>query len=86
MADPLGQEAEELLRYRAELSRRLARAGVNDIGALLDLYQRLRTALAALSGQEIEWARAKAERLSDELERVARELAAVRRLKDRLVE
>jgi hypothetical protein len=84
VANPLEHEAEELFRYRAELSRRLARAGVNDVGALLDLYQQLRTALQALSGQEIEWARVKAERLVAEFERVASQLEALRRLKDRL--
>jgi hypothetical protein len=86
MGDPIGHDTEELLRYRAELSRRLARAGVSDIGSLLDLYQQLRTALEAVSAQEIEWARAKADRLIGELERLARELLAVRRLKDRLAE
>jgi hypothetical protein len=77
------REAEELLRYRAELVRRLARAGVPDVGALIDLYQQLRGALSALSTQEIDWARAKAERLTDELERVERQLRDLRRLKDR---
>jgi hypothetical protein len=82
--DPIEREAEELLRYRAELGRRLARAGVADVGALLDLYQQLRGALATLSAQEIEWARSKAERLIDEVERLGRQLGDVRRLKDRL--
>lgn len=82
--DAIEREAEELLRYRAELGRRLARAGVADVATLLDLYQQLHAALAALSAQEIEWARAKAERLIEELERLARQLDGVRRLKDRL--
>lgn len=82
--DAIEREAEELLRYRAELGRRLARAGIHDVTALLDLYQQLRSALAAVSAKEIEWARAKAERLIDELERVGRQLDGVRRLKDRL--
>lgn len=82
--EAIEREAEELLRYRAELARRLARAGVRDVGALLDLYQQLRAALGTLSAQEIQWAQAKAERLIDELERVGRQLDDVRRLKDRL--
>jgi len=82
--DAIEREAEELLRYRAELGRRLARAGVADVGALLDLYQQLRGALGALSAQEIEWARTKAERLIEELERLGAQLGDVRRLKDRL--
>jgi hypothetical protein len=81
--EAIEREAEELLRYRAELGRRLARAGVGDVGALLDLYQQLRGALAALSIQEIDWARAKAERLTEELERLGQKLRNVRRLKDR---
>ena len=78
------REVEELLRYRAELGRRLARAGVHDVSALLDLYQRLRDALAALTAQEIEWAHAKTERLIAEVERVGVQLDHLRRLKDRL--
>ena len=82
--DAIEREAEELLRYRAELGRRLARAGVHDVTALLDLYHQLRTALSALSAQEIEWALAKAEHLTCELERLGQQLDGVRRLKDRL--
>jgi HPt (histidine-containing phosphotransfer) domain-containing protein len=82
--DGIEREAEELLRYRAELARRLARAGVHDVTALLDLYHQLRSALAALSAQEIEWARAKAERLIEEVEHLGRQLEGVRQLKDRL--
>jgi hypothetical protein len=82
--DGIEREAEELLRYRAELGRRLARVGVRDVGALVDLYQQLRVALAALSAQEIEWAQAKAQRLIGEFEYLGRQLDDVRRLKDRL--
>ena len=82
--DAIEREAEELLRYRAELGRRLARAGVHDVGALLELYQRLREALAALTAQEIEWARAKTDRLIAEVERLGVQLDHLRRLKDRL--
>lgn len=84
--DAIEREAEELLRYRAELGRRLARAGVQDVGTLLDLYQQLRAGLGALSVQEIAWAQAKAARLIDELESVGRQIDAVRRLKDRLAD
>ena len=82
--DAIEREAEELLRYRAELGRRLARAGVHDVSALLALYTQLRDALGALTAQEIEWARAKTERLIAEVERVGVQLDHVRRLKDRL--
>jgi hypothetical protein len=84
MLDGVEREAEELLRYRAELGRRLARTGVRDVGALLDLYAQLRAALDGVSAQEIEWARAKAVRLADEVARIGRGLDEVRRLKDRL--
>lgn len=82
--DGIEREAEELLRYRAELGRRLGRAGVQDVTALLDLYQRLRDALAALTTQEIDWARAKTDRLIGEVERLGMQLDHLRRLKDRL--
>jgi hypothetical protein len=81
--DAIEREAEELLRYRAELGRRLVRAGVHDVSALVDLYQRLRDALATLTAQELEWARAKTERLIAEVERLGVQLDHLRRLKDR---
>jgi hypothetical protein len=82
--DGIQREAEELLRYRAELGRRLGRAGVHDVNALLELYTRLRDALGALTTQEIAWARAKTERLIAEVERVGAQLDRLRRLKDGL--
>jgi hypothetical protein len=81
MLNGLDQETEELLRYRVELGRRLARHGVRDVPSLIETYTRLREALAAVSRQEIEWAAERVERLTATLEAYATQLAALQRLK-----
>jgi len=81
MLNGLDQETEELLRYRVELGRRLARHGVRDVPSLIETYTRLREALAAVSRQEIEWAAERAQRLTATLESYAADLAILQRLK-----
>jgi hypothetical protein len=81
MLNGLDQETEELLRYRAELGRRLARHGVRDVPSLIETYTRLREALSVVSRQEIEWAAERTRRLTATLETYAAELATLQRLK-----
>ena len=82
MTSDVSREADDLLRYYSELSRRIAQSGVSDIAELVGLYDRVRRALGAVSRQEIEWAAEQAERLVGSLERTHQALAALRQLKD----
>lgn len=82
MASDVTREADDLLRYYSELSRRLAQSGVRDVGEVVDLYERLRRALGAVSRQEIAWAAEHAERLVAALEDTGATLSALRRLKE----
>ena len=75
------READELWRYYAELSRRLAQTGVRDVPDLLGLYEQLQRALDAVSRQEIQWALEQAERLIETLVRMDSDLQALRALK-----
>lgn len=81
MAIDIRREAEELVRYHSELVRRLAQAGVRDVTELLALYERLRRALGAVSGQEIGWAAEQVEHLASRLTGLGRDLEVLRRLK-----
>jgi hypothetical protein len=77
MLNGLDQETEELLRYRAELGRRLARHGMRDVPALIEAYTHLREVLAAVSRQESEWAAERAQRLTAPLDAYAADRAIV---------
>jgi len=75
------REAEELVRYYAELRRRLEAAGVRDVADLMHLYERLQRALGAVSRQEIAWTSEQTQRLVDALVRMDATLQTLRRLK-----
>lgn len=81
MANDVQREADELWRYYTELGRRLGQAGVRDVPDLLGLYEQLRRALEAVSGQEIQWALEQAERLIQALVRMDSDLQALKALK-----
>lgn len=81
MAADVQREADELWRYYAELTQRLAQTGVRDVPDLLGLYEQLRRALDAVSRQEIQWALEQAERLIETLVRMDSDLQALRGLK-----
>jgi hypothetical protein len=75
------READELVRYYAELVRRLGQNGVRDVSELLGLYDRLSRAVDAVSTQELGWVAEQAQRLIGELVRMDADLEALRRLK-----
>jgi hypothetical protein len=81
MPADLHHKADDLIRYYGELVRRLSRAGVRDVAELCALYERLRTALEAVSGQEIAWATEQARGVIDALVGVQASLTALRTLK-----
>jgi hypothetical protein len=75
------REAEELVRYHAELVRRLAQSGVPDVAELLARYEQLKRALGTVSQQEIGWAAEQVQRLVEALVRMDANLQALARLK-----
>jgi hypothetical protein len=81
MAIDVQREAEELVRYYAELRHRLEAAGVRDVADLVHLYERLQRALGAVSRQEIAWTSEQTQRLVDALVRMDATLQTLRRLK-----
>ena len=81
MSVDIRREADELVRYYAELVRRLGEGGVRDIAQLLSLYEQLRRAVDAVSRQEIGWVTEQAQRLIEALVGMDSNLDALRRLK-----
>jgi hypothetical protein len=81
MSSDIQREADELARYWGELGRRVADAGVRDVGDLLALHDQLRRALAAVSVQEIEWAADRARQLIATLSGLEQSLATIAGLK-----
>lgn len=86
MSTDIRREADQLVRYYAELVRRLAQNGVRDVADLLALYEQLRRAIDAVSRQEIEWAAEEVQHLIETLVRMDSNLQALRRLKSALGE
>lgn len=82
--DDVGRETERVLRYRVELERRLGTSGVGSIGDALAAFERLRAAVQAVSGAELEWSRARVDAIVTRLEGWAGDLATVRELKRRI--
>ena len=78
------READELVRYYAELVRRLDQSGVRDVAQLLSLYEQVRRAVDTVSRQEIGWVSEQAQRLIEALVGMDSNLAALRRLKTSL--
>jgi hypothetical protein len=81
MSIDVQREAEELVRYYAELRRRLEVAGVRDVADLMQLYERLQRALGAVSRQELVWTTEQTHRLVEALVRMDATLQTLRRLK-----
>ena len=81
MAEAVQRRAEDLARYLAELSRRVATADVRDLGELAGLASRMRRALETVTPQEIAWAAEQATALVHELTTVQETLRALATLK-----
>jgi hypothetical protein len=75
------READELVRYYAELVRRLGQTGIRDVAQLLSLYDQLRRTVDAVSRQEIGWVADQIQRLIEALVRMDANLESLRRLK-----
>lgn len=81
MSVDIRRQAEELVRYYGELTRRLGQSGVRDVPDLLALHERLGRALEAVSRQEIGWVTEQVQNLIEVLVRMDSNLDALRNLK-----
>ncbi len=84
MSTDLRRETDELARYYAELTRRLAHVGVRDTAELLQMYEQVRRAADAVAHQELGWMTEQVGRLVDAFGRMDAQLKMLRRLKESL--
>jgi hypothetical protein len=80
----VGRATEHVLRYRAELERRLGGAGIGSIDDALATFERLRRASRSLSLSELTWTSERVDAIVARVEAYAAELATLRQLKRRI--
>ncbi len=78
------RQTDQLINFTREINRRIADAGISGVEGLVALYDQLRSALAKVTPQEIEWAQGEVNRVLDSLRRLSDELAHLASLKSSL--
>jgi hypothetical protein len=75
------RQTDQLINFTREINRRMAESGVSSVEGLVALYDQLRSALAKVSPQELEWAQAEVNRVLESLKRLSAELTHLAALK-----
>jgi len=78
------RQTDQIINFTREINRRMSESGVAGVEGLVGLYDQLRTALAKVSAQELEWAQAEVARVLDSLKRLSEELSHLAALKSAL--
>jgi len=78
------RQTDQLINFTREINRRIADAGISGVDGLVALYDQLRSALAKVSPQELEWAQGEVNRVLESLRRLADELQHLATLKSSL--
>jgi len=81
MAEEMRRQTEDVIRYYAELDRRVANTGMDGITGLLTVSQHVETALAVVAPQELEWMVRELHTLLARLVRMDSQLQELRGLK-----
>jgi len=78
------RQTDHLINFTREINRRIAESGISGVDGLVTLYDQLRSALAKVSPQELEWAQGEVNRVLDSLRRLSDELQHLSALKSAL--
>ena len=78
------RQTDQLINFTREINRRMSESGVAGVEGLVGLYDQLRTALAKVSVQELEWAQDEVARVLESLMRLSEELTHLAPLKSAL--
>jgi len=78
------RQTDQIINFTREINRRMTESGVAGVEGLVSLYDQLRTALAKVSPQEIEWAQSEVNRVLESLNRLSEELGHLAALKSAL--
>ena len=65
------RQTDQIINFTREINRRMTESGVAGVEGLVGLYDQLRTALAKVSPQEIEWAQSEVNRVLDSLKKLS---------------
>jgi len=82
--DEMVRQTDQLITFTREINRRIGESGISGVDGLVALYDQLRSALARVSPQELEWAQGEVSRLLESLKRLSDELAHLAALKTAL--
>ncbi|HEV7733281.1 MAG TPA: hypothetical protein VGR62_14010 [Candidatus Binatia bacterium] len=75
------RQTDQIINFTREINRRMTESGVPGVEGLVGLYDQLRTALAKVTTQEIEWAQGEVTRVLDSLKKLSDELGHLAALK-----
>lgn len=75
------RQTDQLINFTREINRRMSESGISGLEGLVSMYEQLRTALAKVSPQELEWAQGEVSRVLDSLKRLSDELSHLAALK-----
>jgi len=78
------RQTDHLINFTREINRRIADSGISGVDGLVALYDQLRSALAKVSPQELEWAQGEVNRVLESLRRLNDELQHLSALKTAL--
>jgi thiamine phosphate synthase YjbQ (UPF0047 family) len=79
--DEMVRQTDQIINFTREINRRMTESGVQGVEGLVGLYEQLRTALAKVSAQEIEWAQTEVARVLERLRKLSDELGHLAALK-----
>jgi len=78
------RQTDQIINFTREINRRITESGLSGVDGLVAVYDQLRSALAKVSPQELEWAQGEVNRVLDSLKRLADELNHLAALKPAL--
>src|SRR5579862_4744253 len=81
LMEDMVRQTDHLINFTREINRRIADSGISGVEGLVALYDQLRSALAKVSPQELEWAQGEVNRVLESLKRLNDELQHLSALK-----
>ena len=75
------RQTDQLISFTREVNRRIADSGISGVEDMVALYDQLRSALAKVTPQELEWAQGEVTRVLETLRRLSDELSHLAALK-----
>jgi hypothetical protein len=75
------RQTDQIINFTREINRRIAESGLTGVDGLVAAYEQLRSALAKVTPQELEWAQGEVTRVLESLKKLSDELSHLSALK-----